>query len=112
MTVSLASALSDPDVAGRIDTIARLVQDPEASRPALVAIINDSTNLVARLWGMIGICQIGDDEQGLATQALIECLSASEAVVRRTATIGTPAALEALRRRFPILDEGRPTNRR
>jgi HEAT repeat protein len=158
MTTDLATALASPDILARIDTVAEIVQAPDTFRSALVSITADPrSQLVARLWAMIAISQIGDDEHGLAARALIRNLSAPEPILRRSAietlgllritsavqqiaphlcddaaipeawfndnstpaqaahraleSIGTPAALEALRSRFPVLDERRPTSR-
>jgi HEAT repeat protein len=158
MTTDLATALASPDILARIDTVATIVQDPSGSRPALASItIDPKTQLVARLWAMIAISQIGDDEHGLAATALIQNLSAPEPIIRRCAietlgllkvtsaaaqiahhlgdgaaipeawfndtstpaqaahraleSIGTPEAWEALRCRFPIIDDRRPTSR-
>ena len=99
MTTHLAAALSSPDIFARIETIAALVQDPNGSRPALVAVTNDPTiDVVARLWAMIAICQIGDDEHGLAARALIQNLSAPEAIIRRCAieTLGSLKVTSAI----------------
>jgi HEAT repeat protein len=104
-TTRLAAALADPDIFVRVETIAALVRDPDGSRPVLVNIIGDpTTTVVARLWAMIAICHIGDDKDEHAAQAVLGCLSANEAIVRRPAqaarralqSIGTPAALQAL----------------
>src|ERR1044071_1230123 len=96
MTTDLATALASPDILARIDTIATIVQDPSGSRSALVSItIDPKTQLVARLWAMIAISPIGDDEHGLAATALIQNLSAPEPIVRR-------CAIETFQLRRPI----------
>jgi HEAT repeat protein len=101
-TTRLAAALADADIFVRMETIAALVRDPDGSRPVLVNIIGDpTTTVVARLWAMIAICHIGDDKDEHAARAVLGCLSANEAIVRRSA-IETLGALKASSAVAPI----------
>jgi HEAT repeat protein len=81
---SLVSALASPDVSVRIETIADLARSPKTARPLLAAIVVDaSAPIVARIWAMIGMSQVRDEDDGVVVQALVQVLDAPEVILRR-----------------------------
>ena len=66
--------------------MAGLGQQPDTARPLLAALLVDpAASVRARVWAMLAVCQIKDDERGLASKAVARCANATEAIVRRSA---------------------------
>jgi HEAT repeat protein len=86
MTQELIAALSSPDVLVRVEAVRRFAEDPVAARPALSGVAMDpAAPMPARVWAMIAMCLIGDDDRGMLSHALSQCMSAREAILRRCA---------------------------
>ncbi len=99
MPQDLIASLAAPDVSVRVSAIASLAKDPDAARPRLVTLIqDDQAPAVARVWGMIALCQLPSDGAAAATDALLACLDAPEPIVRRSAieTLGRLGACAAV----------------
>lgn len=91
----LISALASSDVAVRIDAIANLARQPDVARSLLaVSLTASGTSTLAKVWAMIALCHIRDDEAHAASTAVVQCLQDPDAVVRRSA-IETLGALGA-----------------
>jgi len=86
MTLELQTALASPDISVRVDAVEELAQKPDVARPLVAALLLDpDVPVVARLWSMITICVIKDDDKATAANALVQSINAAEAIVRRCA---------------------------
>jgi len=107
----LLAALGSPDISVRIETIASLAQQSYAARPALAALIADPVvPVLTRVWAMIAVCHVRDDDRELTSRAIVQSLSAAEAIVRRSAleTLGTLQVGWAVARIADHLNDNEP----
>jgi HEAT repeat protein len=85
-SLELRAALASPDMAVRMDAVEQLTQKPDVARPLVVDLLLDpDTPVLGRVWAMITICVIKDDDQGIAARALVQSMNAAEGIVRRCA---------------------------
>jgi HEAT repeat protein len=96
----LVAALSSADIMVRVEAIADFVRRPDGLRPALAAILVDAAlPLRPRVWAMIALCQMGEREDVLVSQALVDCLTDPAPIIRRSAleTLGVLRVHSAVR---------------
>lgn len=86
MTLELRAALTSPEISERMDAVEKLMQNPHVARPLVVGLLSDpDAPVLGRVWAMITISLIKDDDQGLAARALVQSMNAAEGIVRSCA---------------------------